>query len=223
MRRKSELDQRRLFDTNYWGVVYGSIIAADHLSSKGGAIINIGSALSDRAVPIQGVYSASKHAIKGFTDALRMELDHDGAPVSVTLIKPAAINTPYTEHAKNYLAKEPAVPPPVYAPAIVAEAILYAAENAVRDLFVGGGAKALSMAGYYAPSLTDRMLACIPGDGAWLRVAASCVDKRDGCKQRIVDASSIRRGPARRPPSTQGTAGDAPDVGQIALHALAHQ
>lgn len=60
MRRKSELDQRRLFDTNYWGVVYGSIIAADHLSSKGGAIINIGSALSDRAVPIQGVYSVER-------------------------------------------------------------------------------------------------------------------------------------------------------------------
>lgn len=151
-------DQRRLFDTNYWGVVYGSIIAADHLASKGGAIINIGSTLSDRAVPIQGTYSASKHAIKGFTDALRMELEHDGVPVSVTLIKPAAINTPYTEHAKNYMPTEPNVPAPVYPPSIVAEAILYAAENPVRDLFVGGGAKALSMAGYYAPGLTDKFM-----------------------------------------------------------------
>lgn len=151
-------DQRRLFDTNYWGVVYGSILAADHLALKGGAIINIGSTLSDRAVPIQGTYSASKHAIKGFTDALRMELEHDGSPVSVTLIKPAAINTPYTVHARNYLPTEPNVPPPVYAPSIVAEAILYAAEHPVRDLFVGGGAKALSMAGYYAPNLTDKMM-----------------------------------------------------------------
>ncbi len=151
-------DQRRLFDTNYWGVVYGSVMAADHLALKGGAIINIGSTLSDRAVPIQGTYSASKHAIKGFTDALRMELEHDGSPVSVSLIKPAAINTPYTEHARNYMPTEPNMPPPVYAPAIVAEAILYAAENPVRDLFVGGGAKALSMAGYYAPNLVDKVM-----------------------------------------------------------------
>jgi len=151
-------DQRRMFDTNYWGVVYGSIVAADHLSNKGGALINIGSTLSDRAVPIQGIYSASKHAIKGFTDALRMELEHDKLPVSVTLIKPAAINTPYTRHAKNYMPVEPDVPAPVYAPSIVAEAILYAAENPVRDLFVGGGAKALSMAGYYAPNLTDKFM-----------------------------------------------------------------
>ncbi len=151
-------DQRRLFDTNYWGVVYGSILAADHLALKGGAIINIGSTVSDRAVPIQGTYSASKHAIKGFTDALRMELEHDGSPVSVTLIKPAAINTPYTVHARNYLPTEPNVPAPVYSPSIVADAILYSAENPVRDLFVGGGAKALSMAGYYAPNLTDKMM-----------------------------------------------------------------
>ena len=151
-------DHRRMFDTNYWGVVYGSIVAADHLSNKGGAIINIGSTVSDRAVPIQGIYSASKHAIKGFTDALRMELEHDKLPVSVTLIKPAAINTPYTKHAKNYMPTEPEVPAPVYSPSIVAEAILYAAENPVRDLFVGGGAKALSMAGYYAPNLTDKFM-----------------------------------------------------------------
>jgi short-subunit dehydrogenase len=151
-------DHRRLFETNYWGVVYGSIIAADHLATKGGAIINIGSIVSDRAIPIQGTYSASKHAIKGFTDALRMELEHDKSPVSVTLIKPATINTPYTIHAKNYLPTEPEVPPPVYAPEIVAEAVLYAAENPVRDLYVGGAAKALSMAGYYAPNLTDKYM-----------------------------------------------------------------
>lgn len=151
-------DQRRLFDVNYWGVVYGSIMAADHLALKGGAIINVGSGVSDRAVPIQGTYSASKHAVKGFTDALRMELEHDGSPVSVTLIKPAGINTPYTVHAKNYLPTEPDTPAPVYSPSIVAEAILYAAENPVRDLFAGGGAKALAMAAYYAPNLTDKFM-----------------------------------------------------------------
>jgi len=81
-------EMRRLFETNLWGVVYGSLEAAAHLKERGGALINVGSALSDRAVPLQGIYAASKHAVKGFTDALRMELEKAGAPVSVTLIKP---------------------------------------------------------------------------------------------------------------------------------------
>src|SRR5205814_10458565 len=93
-------DMRRLFEANFWGVVYGSLEAARHLRRRGGALINIGSTLSDRAIPIQGMYSASKHAVKGFTDALRMELEAEGAPVYVTLTKPGAVHTPYTHHAK---------------------------------------------------------------------------------------------------------------------------
>ncbi|HEY0407463.1 MAG TPA: SDR family oxidoreductase [Pyrinomonadaceae bacterium] len=151
-------DHRRLFETNFWGVVYGSTIAAEHLKRRGGALINVGSTLSDRAIPIQGMYSASKHAVKGFTDALRMELEAEGAPVSVTLIKPGAINTPYPQHAKNYLEGEPTLPPPVYAPEVVAEAILYCAENPERDVFAGGGGKALSVSDKYAPRLTDKAM-----------------------------------------------------------------
>src|SRR5512141_1495613 len=82
-------DQRRLFDTNFWGVVNGSLVAVEHLKNNGGALINIGSEVSDVAVPLQGIYSASKHAVKGYTDALRMELDHDGVPIAVTLVKPS--------------------------------------------------------------------------------------------------------------------------------------
>ena len=151
-------DQRRLFDTDFWGVVYGSRIAAEHLRQRGGALINIGSVVSDRAIPLQGIYSASKHAVKGFTDALRMELEEEGAPISVTLIKPAAIDTPYTKHAKNYMSSEPGVPPPVYAPNIVAEAILHCAERPERDVFVGGGGKAMSLSGKYAPRATDKYM-----------------------------------------------------------------
>ncbi|HEU4686550.1 MAG TPA: SDR family NAD(P)-dependent oxidoreductase [Nitrospira sp.] len=94
-------DQRRLFDTNFWGVVIGSRLAVEHLRKDGGALINIGSTLSDRAVPLQGVYSASKHAVKAYTDALRMEVEHDGLSVAVTLIKPYSIDTPYAEHAAS--------------------------------------------------------------------------------------------------------------------------
>ena len=117
-------DQRRLFDTNYWGVVYGSLIAAKHLRERGGKLINTGSVLSDRAVILQGPYSASKHAVKAFTDVLRMELEESGAPVSVTLIKPSAIDTPYMEHARSYLDSEGTKnPPPSYDPQLVAKAI----------------------------------------------------------------------------------------------------
>ncbi len=148
-------DFHRLFDTNFWGVVYGSLVAARNLKINGGAIINIGSTLSDRAIPIQGMYCASKHAVKGFTDALRMELEAEDAPISVTLIKPSAIDTPYKEHAKNYLDVEPINPPPVYAPETVANAILHCCENPVRDAFIGAGGKLLSMMGKYAPATTD--------------------------------------------------------------------
>ena len=157
-------DQRRLFETNYWGVVYGSLVAAAHMAQNGGAIINVGSVVSDRALPLQGAYSASKHAVKGFTDALRMELEHEDMPISVTLIKPGAIDTPYTQHAKNYLEVEPKFPPPVYAPEVVAEAILHCAETPVRDLIVGGGGRALAAAEKYAPRVTDKLMELLAFD-----------------------------------------------------------
>jgi short-subunit dehydrogenase len=151
-------DQRQLFETNFWGLVYGSKVAVRHLQRRGGALINVGSVLSDRAIPLQGMYSASKHAVKAFTDALRMELEHDGAPVSVTLVKPSAINTPYIEHARNYLQMKPLNPPPVYAPELVAQAILRAAQVPTRDIVIGGGGRAMTMAGVYAPRLIDKVM-----------------------------------------------------------------
>ncbi len=148
-------DQQRLFQTNFWGVVYGSLVAVEHLKRHGGALINLGSEVSDRAVPLQGMYSASKHAVKGFTDSLRLELEAEEAPVSVTLIKPAALDTMFVDHAKNYLEVEPRLPPPIYAPEIAADAILHAAENVRRDIFVGGAAKLVSSGAHYAPRLMD--------------------------------------------------------------------
>ena len=148
-------DLRRLFETNFWGVVYGSLAAVRHLKQRGGALINVGSVASDRAFPLQGMYSASKHAVKGFTDALRMELEKEGAPVSVTLIKPAGIATPLGRHAGTYLGVEPNLPPPVYAPELVAEAILHCAEHPERDVPVGGASAALSAGAALSPRLMD--------------------------------------------------------------------
>jgi short-subunit dehydrogenase len=154
----SNEDSRRLFETNFWGVVYGSRIAVEHLRTRGGALINVGSEVSDTPVPLIGMYAASKHAVKGFTDAFRMEIEADELPISVTLIKPTAIHTPFPEHAKNYMPFEPTLPPPVYAPELVAEAILYCAQNQVRDFFVGEMAAAHSAMATYAPRLTDKFM-----------------------------------------------------------------
>ena len=151
-------DHRRLFETNYWGMVNGSMVACNYLRERGGALINVGSVLSDRAIPLQGTYCASKHAMKGYTDALRMELEKEGIPISVTLIKPSAIDTPYVKHAKNLLKTEPLNPPPVYAPDVVAQAILHCAQHPERDVIVGGGGRALAEAGHHLPHLTDKWM-----------------------------------------------------------------
>lgn len=158
-------DMRRLFETNFWGLVLGTREADRHLRSKGGAIINVGSVLSERALALQGFYSASKHAVKGFTDALRSEIDEAGAPVSVTLVKPGPIDTPYTTNGKNFLPSEPQHVPPVYAPETVARAILRAAVKPTRYVTVGGGGAAIAFFGHVAPGLTDRLMAAfvIPG------------------------------------------------------------
>lgn len=155
-------DQRRLFETNYWGVVHGSLIAAAHLKERGGAIINVGSVLSDRAMIYQGTYSATKHAVKAFTDALRMELEAEHAPVSVTLIKPSSIDTGFQDHARILMDTQGVkVPPPVYDPRLVARAILFACETPRRDLVIGSGGAAIGLFGTLFPRATDLVMEAI--------------------------------------------------------------
>ena len=160
----SDADSRKLFDTNFWGLVYGSLAAVKHLKPKGGAVINLGSVASDVAFPVQGMYCASKHAIRGFTDALRQELIEANAPVTVTLIKPAAIDTPYPRNARNYLPHEPKLPDPVYRPEDVAGAILHAAEHGTRDIYVGGGGRVMSALGRHFPETMDWVEGRFMGD-----------------------------------------------------------
>jgi short-subunit dehydrogenase len=151
-------DKRRLFETNFWGVVHGCRTAVKHLRQRGGALINIGSIVSDRAIPLQGIYSASKHAVLGYTDALRMELEHDRIPIAVSLVKPSAIDTPYLDHARNYMSQAPNFPPPVYEPDLVANAILRCAERPTREITVGGGGRMLALMGRVAPRTMDRYM-----------------------------------------------------------------
>ena len=147
-------DMRRQMDVNYWGQVYGSRTAVHEMRQGGGALINVGSALSDRAIPLQGGYCAAKHALKGFTDALRMELEEAGIPIAVTLVKPASIDTPFFDKARTYLGVEPQPVPPVYAPEVVAEVILHAAQQPTREIIAGGAGAKLSAA-RFLPRLAD--------------------------------------------------------------------
>jgi short-subunit dehydrogenase len=156
----SDADNRRLFDTNFWGVVYGSLVALPHLRRSGGALINIGSEVSDAVVPLQGMYSASKHAVKGFTDALRVEVTEvEKAAVAITLVQPTAVNTPYPQHARNYMDKEPKLPTPQIDPRKVADAILSAATKPVRDIKVGVMSKINSTIAKIAPALGEKLAA----------------------------------------------------------------
>ncbi|TGE00238.1 SDR family oxidoreductase [Methylobacterium nonmethylotrophicum] len=161
LREITQEDHERLIRTNFWGTVNGGLVAAEHLRRRGGAIINVGSIASDLAFPFQGLYAASKHAVKGFTDTLRMELIAEGAPVSVTLVKPASVDTPLPNRARNYMDREPTLPPPIYPPEEVARAILHAAVHPQRDIFVGGGGKLFVMGKEFAPGAYDELAPAI--------------------------------------------------------------
>src|SRR5690606_293456 len=134
----SEEDSRRLFDINFWGVVNGSLAALPFLRASGGVLVNLGSEVSDAVLPLQGMYAASKHAVKGFTDALRVEEERvDDSPVSIVLVQPTATDTPFPQHARNYMDREPKLPSPMIEPSRVAAAILHAATHGGRATQVG--------------------------------------------------------------------------------------
>ncbi|WP_410824404.1 SDR family NAD(P)-dependent oxidoreductase, partial [Methylobacterium oryzisoli] len=184
-------DHERLIRTNLWGTVYGSLVAAEHLRERGGALINVGSIGSDLAFPFQGLYAASKHAVKGFTDTLRMELIAEGAPVSVTLVKPASIDTPLPQRARNYMDREPTLPPPIYPPEEVANAILHAAVHPQRDIFVGGGGKLFVMGKEFAPGAYDELAPAIIA----LQKRAEKPRNPEGALHAPRDAGAVRGDP----------------------------
>jgi NAD(P)-dependent dehydrogenase (short-subunit alcohol dehydrogenase family) len=148
-------DHRRVFDVNYFGTLHGSLVAAKHLRGRGGAIVNVGSILGDRAILQQGPYCATKHAVQALTDTLRMELEREGALISVTLVKPGAIDTPFPEHARNFMDTPPRLPPPLYVPEVVADAVLFACAHAKRTLYAGGGGLLSAVISQAAPRLAD--------------------------------------------------------------------
>jgi short-subunit dehydrogenase len=139
--------------------LYGMKAALPYMKRQGhGTIINNASGFAKRSVPLQAAYCAAKHGIKGFADALRLELQHEKSGVNVTLLMPSSINTPFFGHARSRLGVKPRPVPPIYEPRAVAEAILFAAEHPRRDVVVGGAGKMLEVMERISPSLLDRLM-----------------------------------------------------------------
>jgi NAD(P)-dependent dehydrogenase (short-subunit alcohol dehydrogenase family) len=157
---------KRVIDVNLMGQVYGAMVALPHLRGEGrGALIHVSSIEARRAMPLQSSYAASKHAIEGFLDSLRVELQHEGIPISVTNIMPSVINTPFYNKARTKLGVKPTGVPPYYQPILVAESILYAAEHPTRDFIVGDVGRILDLLQRMSPELTDLLLKLVAVEG----------------------------------------------------------
>ena len=153
-------EQRRIFDVNYFGMLQGCLAAVRHYRERGGpgAIINLGSILSDRTIIKQPAYSAAKAAVRSLAEGIRMDVEREGLPISVTLIKPAGMHSPFPEHGRNHMELPPRTPQIIYDPRLVADAILFAAEHPRRQLYVGGYGFTLSLLARLFPRITDRIM-----------------------------------------------------------------
>ena len=176
----------RVIAVNLLGIIYGSKVAASHMRAVGrGRIINVGSALSERAVPLQSAYVASKHGVAGFSEALRLELAREKVDIEVVLILPSSMNTPLFNFARSKMGVQPMPVPPVYQPRTVAEAICHAAEHGGREIVVGGWGKLLVMAQRLSPSLLDRYM--LQGSRAFKQQKTK---RPDDARDNLFDAST---------------------------------
>jgi len=153
---------KRVIDVNLMGQVYGAMVALPHLKREGrGALIHISSMEGRRSLPFQSAYCASKHGLEGFLESLRVELQHEGTPISVTSIKPSVINTPFYNKGKTKLGVKPTGILPYYEPSLVTDAILHVAEHPTRDFIVGDVGKVLDVLQRVSPGLVDSLLVAV--------------------------------------------------------------
>jgi NAD(P)-dependent dehydrogenase (short-subunit alcohol dehydrogenase family) len=151
---------KRVTDVTYLGVVYGTLAALKRMLPRDrGAIVQVGSGLAYRGIPLQAAYCGAKHAIQGFTESLRCELLHDRSRVHVTMVQLPAMNTPQFDWVKSRLPREPQPVPPIYQPEIAARAIVWAASHRRRELSVGAPTVAAIVGNKIASGLFDRYLA----------------------------------------------------------------
>ena len=152
-----EDEHQQMVQVNYFGAVHGCLAAVPVLREAGGALVTVGSIAADIPSPGMGAYAATKHAVKAYVQSLRIELQDQAPAISVTLVKPAGIDTPIAQHAANHLGGEARIPPPVYDPQIVADAILTCCEKPRRDVTVGGAGRAQVLFAEHFPALFEKL------------------------------------------------------------------
>ncbi len=151
---------RRVTEVTYLGQVNGTLAALQHMRTQGGGtIVQVGSALAYRSIPLQAAYCGAKAAVRGFTDSLRAELDHEGSPIRLTMVHLPAVNTPQFDWARSHMGAEPQPVPPIFAPGDVARQILRAADTCPRELWIGLSAVESILGTLAAPAIMDRMMA----------------------------------------------------------------
>ncbi len=153
-------EYRRVTEVTYLGYVHGTLAALRHMRPRGrGTIVQVGSALAYRAIPLQSAYCAAKFAIRGFTDSLRSELRHEGSRIRLTMVQLPAVNTPQFDWARSHMPRRAQPVPPIHQPEAVAAQILRAARRAPRELWVGWSSVRAILGTVLAPGLLDRLLA----------------------------------------------------------------
>ncbi len=151
---------KRATEVTYLGTVYGTMAALKRmLPHDRGSIVQVGSALSYRSIPLQAPYCGAKHGIRGFTDSLRTELLHEGSKVHLTMVQLPALNTPQFGWSRTRLPRHPQPVPPIYQPEVAAEAVVWAAHNKRREVYVGASSVVTILGNKLAPWLADRYLA----------------------------------------------------------------
>jgi NAD(P)-dependent dehydrogenase (short-subunit alcohol dehydrogenase family) len=153
-------DLKRATEVSYLGAAYGTMAALKRMRAQGsGVIVQVGSALAYRAIPLQSAYCAAKHALRGFTDAVRCELLHERSSIHITTVHLSAFNTPQFDWARNLMSKRPEPVPPIFQPELAARAIVWASNHRRREVFVGWPSVKAVLANKLAPGILDRILA----------------------------------------------------------------
>ncbi|RMI30387.1 SDR family oxidoreductase [Nocardia stercoris] len=152
---------RRVTEVTYLGSVYGTMVALEHMRPRDrGAIVQVGSALGDRSIPLQSAYCGAKHAVNGFVEAARVELMHEHSNVHITIVQAPAVNTPQFSWVRSRLPQTPQPVPPIYQPEVVARTILFAADHPRhKQYWVGASTVGTVLGQRLAPGLLDRYLA----------------------------------------------------------------
>jgi NAD(P)-dependent dehydrogenase (short-subunit alcohol dehydrogenase family) len=153
-------EYRRVMEVTYLGVVHGTLAALRHMRQRdAGAIVQVGSALAYRGIPLQSAYCAAKHAVQGFCDSLRAELLHDGSHVRLTMVQLPAVNTPQFDWVLNRLPHRAQPVPPIFQPAVIADAIVWASRHDRREVYVGAPTVVAIVGNKILPGLGDWYLA----------------------------------------------------------------